>query len=145
VAEVYAREVGAQSELAPFLRATGIIVHGDPAICAQALALASTGSIESARRSFEWVRDEIRHAVDFRVDVVTCSASETLPDMGWYRCDPHGNKSGVDAQFTPPVERLAFTDAAYVPGVFSDPLPKVVQALRTSRTLAESLAALPDL
>ncbi len=64
--------------------------------------------------------------------------------MGWYRCDPRGNK-GVDARFIPPVERLAFPDAADVPGAFPDPLPKVVQALRTSRTLGESLAALPDL
>src|SRR5580704_18493046 len=31
-----------------------------------------------------------------------------LPEFGWYRMDSRGNKSGVDAQFCPPVERLAF-------------------------------------
>ena len=37
-----------------------------------------------------------------------------LPEHGWYRIDARGNKPGVDAQFTPPVERLAF--AIEIPG-----------------------------
>src|SRR5512135_2957192 len=32
-----------------------------------------------------------------------------LPESGWYRIDARGNKPGVDAQFTPPVEKLAFS------------------------------------
>ena len=32
-----------------------------------------------------------------------------LPEVGWYRIDPRGNKGGVNAQFTPPVEQLAFS------------------------------------
>ena len=31
-----------------------------------------------------------------------------LEDIGWYRCDARGNRPGVTAAFTPPVERLAF-------------------------------------
>ena len=31
-----------------------------------------------------------------------------LPDHGWYRVDPRGNKDGVDAQFDPPQEKLAW-------------------------------------
>src|SRR5262245_16150295 len=31
-----------------------------------------------------------------------------LPEHGWYRMDARGNKAGVDAQFCPPMERLAF-------------------------------------
>jgi len=31
-----------------------------------------------------------------------------LEEHGWYRVDARGNKEGVDAQFTPPNERLAF-------------------------------------
>jgi transglutaminase-like putative cysteine protease len=31
-----------------------------------------------------------------------------LKDYGWYRIDARGNKAGVDAQFTPPHEKLAF-------------------------------------
>src|SRR5437016_7948002 len=29
-----------------------------------------------------------------------------LPDLGWYRIDPRGNKKNVDAQFSPPNEQL---------------------------------------
>ena len=31
-----------------------------------------------------------------------------LEEYGWYRVDPRGNKPGVEAEFAPPVERLAF-------------------------------------
>jgi len=31
-----------------------------------------------------------------------------LKNIGWYRADARGNKEGVDAQFTPPREKLAF-------------------------------------
>lgn len=65
---------------------------------------------------------------------------------GWYLCDPRGNKPGVDARFTPPEERLAYTGPGVVrvPGVFADPLPAVVDALRSRRTFAEISAHLPD-
>jgi transglutaminase-like putative cysteine protease len=49
-----------------------------------------------------------------------------LPDLGWYRIDPRGNKKNVHAQFSPPNEQLAFrpTIAGEIdfPGVYSDPL-----------------------
>ena len=31
-----------------------------------------------------------------------------LPEIGWYRVDPRGNRAGVNAQFIPPQEQLAF-------------------------------------
>ncbi|WP_261344912.1 transglutaminase-like domain-containing protein [Novipirellula artificiosorum] len=31
-----------------------------------------------------------------------------LSEYGWYRIDARGNRSDVDAQFTPPIEKLAF-------------------------------------
>lgn len=179
-----------------FLRATEVVDHDHPVVRARALALGADDPTESARRLFEWVRDEIRHAADCRVDTVSCAASEVLtagaglclakshllaallrangipagfvyqrisfrgrfvlhglvavhlPNIGWYRCDPRGNKPGVNAQFTPPAERLAFStgpEVIEVPGIFAEPLPEVVRALRESRTLEESLGALPDL
>lgn len=69
----------------------------------------------------------------------------SLP-TGWYLCDPRGNKPGIDAQFTPPEERLAHAGPAVVrvPGLFPDPLPAVVEALRTHRTYAAITAHLPD-
>ena len=71
-----------------------------------------------------------------------------LPGFGWYRLDARGNKPGVDAQFDPPVERLAFHIS--LPGerafseILSDPLPEVVAALRSQSTWDGMLANLPD-
>ena len=57
-----------------------------------------------------------------------------LPDFGWYRVDARGNKPGVDAQFKPPVEQLAFdpvdSEEKLFPEILPDPLHIVVAALR---------------
>lgn len=73
-----------------------------------------------------------------------------LADHGWYRVDPRGNKAGVDAQFTPPREQLAFAvecdGEADLPEIWPVPLPVVVTALRswhTYDTLAEHLPDVP--
>jgi transglutaminase-like putative cysteine protease len=61
-----------------------------------------------------------------------------LPAFGWYRVDPRGNRPGVNAQFTPPVEQLAcrlnFPEEKNFPEILPDPLPVVVTALRTYST-----------
>ena len=71
-----------------------------------------------------------------------------LSGIGWYRIDARGNKLGVDAQFSPPIEQLAFRienpDEFEVPGVFSEPLPAVVEALRRYGTVGELAKNLPD-
>lgn len=71
-----------------------------------------------------------------------------LPDIGWYRVDPRGNKPGVNAQFVPPVEQLAFhitlEGEADLPGIHSDPLPAVVEALRSHATAQALWENLPD-
>lgn len=72
-----------------------------------------------------------------------------LPLHGWYRADPRGNRPGVDAQFTPPNEQLAFAieqpGEADLQAVYPDPLSLVVAALQTAPT-ADTLASnLPDL
>ena len=150
----------------PWLQSTDILDHVHPHVRAQALALRAEEEAETARCAFDWVRDRIRHAVDFGIDTVACSASEALaaraglcfakshllvallracglpaglayqrvrfgerfvlhglvgvclPTTGWYLCDPRGNKPGIDARFTPPVERLAFEA-----GPMSSPYP----------------------
>ena len=67
-----------------------------------------------------------------------------------YRVDPRGNKTGVDAQFTPPREQLAFAAQAAgeadLPKIWPEPLPVAVPALRswhTYDTLAENLPDVP--
>ena len=190
--------------LAPYLRADAVIDWSEPAVAAQAAALATGASspLAVAEAAFLFVRDAIRHSIDFRQNPVTCNASEVLrhgtgycyakahllvallrangipaglcyqrltldpatdrtrfclhglvavhlPEYGWYRIDPRGNKPGVDAKFTPPVERLAFAIAhpgeADLPGVHAAPLPVVVDALRRHATWDALLADLPDL
>jgi transglutaminase-like putative cysteine protease len=185
----------------PYLRATDIIDWRHPAVMDRAsrLRAGTSDPVAIARVSFEWVRDEIRHSVDFGLSPVTCAASEVLetgsgycyakshllaallranglaaglcyqrlsvddegrrfclhglnsvllPDIGWYRVDPRGNRTGIDAQFTPPVERLAFAPQlpgeADLPEIWPDPLPVVVDTLRSCATAQEVGERLPD-
>ena len=72
-----------------------------------------------------------------------------LPGIGWYRADPRGNRAGVDAQFNPPSEQLAFwvrlPGEADLPEIWTDPMPVVVNTIRAhedARVLGENL---PDL
>ncbi|PLX84958.1 MAG: Cro/Cl family transcriptional regulator [Desulfuromonas sp.] len=184
-----------------YLKETEIIDWRDPAILRLAAELAGgeTEPEEVAGRCFEWVRDEIRHSWDYRLNPVTCRASEVLrhgtgycdakshllaallrargipagfcyqrlslkgdsapyclhgmnavhlPGHGWYRVDARGNKPGVDARFTPPVEQLAFSTAdkmeADLPEIWPEPLPAVVTALTRCNTYLEVYQGLPD-
>jgi transglutaminase-like putative cysteine protease len=72
-----------------------------------------------------------------------------LRGIGWYRMDPRGNRPGVNAQFVPPQEQLAFPITlpgdADLPEVWTDPLPIVVEALRKYSTADALSQDLPDL
>ncbi|MGF1539925.1 MAG: transglutaminase family protein [Pleurocapsa sp.] len=72
-----------------------------------------------------------------------------LSQIGWYRLDARGNREGVDAQFTPPHEKLAFkiqfSEEADFPAVLPEPLQVVVKALQAHNTWNEMLYDLPDL
>jgi transglutaminase-like putative cysteine protease len=182
-----------------YLAATEIMDWQHPAVRRLAQELASQTPLETARRCFEWVRDEIRHSYDFQLNPVTCSASEVLqagtgycyakshllaallrandipaglcyqrlrvdeneqryslhglnaiylPEFGWYRVDARGNKSTVNAQFTPPIEQLAFKveceGKADLPTLLPDPLPEVIAALRSYETWDQLAEHLPD-
>lgn len=184
-----------------YLRSTDIIDWRDGGVLGMARRLGAGISDEAdrARACFEWVRDEIKHSHDHRLDPVTCTASETLragtgycyakshllaallrasglpaglcyqrlsrdgegppyclhglvavrlPGLGWYRADPRGNRADVDAQFTPPVECLAFRlsrpGEADLPEIWPDPAPVVVEALRAHTTWEALHANLPD-
>ncbi len=71
-----------------------------------------------------------------------------LPDSDWYRLDARGNRDGIDAQFAPPVERLAFCTNLPgehdLPGIYSTPLPMVVDSLRRYSTWDALYNNLPD-
>lgn len=72
-----------------------------------------------------------------------------LNDFGWYRIDARGNKEGVDAQFCPPEEKLAFNlvteGEMNLPDIYAEPLPVVVQALTEHHTYLAVLQNLPDI
>lgn len=71
-----------------------------------------------------------------------------LPDFGWYRIDARGNRPDIDAQFQPPVERLAFHPGlpgeADLPEIWPEPLPEVVAALEGYDSVPELWQNLPD-
>lgn len=184
---------------ANFLGTCEVIDTESPAILQTARQLAGTDVLETARRCFEFVRDEIRHSSDYQLNPVTCRASEVLehrtgycyakshllcallrasgipaglgyqrlsiddqgppfclhglcvvylPQFGWYRIDPRGNRADVDAQFDPPHERLAFepklSGEGNLPGIYVSPLPEVLTVLTRCRTWEEVLNTLPD-
>ena len=167
---------------------------------ARHLATGATSETELVRLAFEFVRDEIRHSVDFKLNPVTCKASDVLrhktgycyakshllaallrangiptglcyqrlsiaggdapyclhglnavylKEWGWYRVDARGNKPGVNAQFQPPREALAFPIVAPterdLPEIWAQPLPVVVDALSRYDTYEQVLANLPDI
>ena len=184
-----------------YLRATSILDHDSPEVqnLARELAAGISDPTPIAKRCFEWVRDEIKHSGDYKMNPTTCAASEVLrhgtgycfakshllaallrandipaglcyqrltrngrtapfvlhglsavllPEIGWYRVDPRGNRANVDAQFTPPVEQLAWPIAvegeADLPEIWPDPLPLVVDVLRTHETHDGVRDHLPD-
>jgi transglutaminase-like putative cysteine protease len=71
-----------------------------------------------------------------------------LEPYGWYRVDARGNKTGVDARFTPPVEQLAFPvlapDERDLPEIWAEPLQVVVDALTRLPTVQAVAENLPD-
>jgi transglutaminase-like putative cysteine protease len=76
-----------------------------------------------------------------------------LPVHGWYRIDARGNrargnKPGIDAQFTPTTEQLAFPiqfpGEATFPEIHAEPLAVVVETLRRHLSVAEVAGNLPD-
>jgi len=71
-----------------------------------------------------------------------------LKKFGWYRVDARGNKDGVDAQFNPPIEELAFElgENEYdLDGIWAEPLDVVVDALRNSCCYSEMVENFPDI
>ncbi|MGN6649600.1 transglutaminase-like domain-containing protein [Trinickia sp.] len=185
-----------------YLSASQYIDFDTPEVQAKARQLATQAASETEliRSSFEFVRDEIRHSSDFKLNPVTCKASDVLrhktgycyakshllaallrangvptglcyqrlsvtgegapyclhglnavylKESGWYRIDPRGNKAGVNAQFQPPQEALAFPigtpNERDLPEIWAEPLPLVVDTLARYDTYDQVLANLPDI
>ena len=72
-----------------------------------------------------------------------------LEGFGWYRMDARGNKEGVNAQFTPPIEQLAFPIITQgevdFKEILSEPLPQIIELLSRSQSYQEVADNLPDM
>lgn len=72
-----------------------------------------------------------------------------LQEHGWYRIDARGNKEGVNAQFSPPREYLAFMPVDNLekdlPEIWSAPLSVVVEALKKHKDIKQLYENLPDI
>lgn len=72
-----------------------------------------------------------------------------LNNRYWYRIDARGNKTGVEARFTPPVERIAFPISLDgerdLPEIWHKPHPAVIQVLEQYDTWEDVYHNLPDI
>ncbi len=71
-----------------------------------------------------------------------------LKKHGWYRVDPRGNKEGVDAQFTPPHEKLAFEleeGEINLPDILSEPMEEVLDKLKKCTSYDMMIENFPDI
>lgn len=189
------------SSMQAYLQSSNIIDWEEPTVLALAKQLAAQHDSPTAiaKACFEWVRDEVRHSVDYRMNPVTCRASDVLsyrtgycfakshllaallranqipagfcyqrlslddqgapyslhgfnavflPDFGWYRIDPRGNREGINAQFIPPQEQLAYTprlpEEVDFPHILAEPLGVVVETLQNHDRWDAVLSHLPD-
>jgi transglutaminase-like putative cysteine protease len=188
--------------MAPYLRFSTFIDGDHPEVAKKAADLASGCASEEdvVRKCFEFVRDVIKHSWDFKLNPVTCRASEVLTHetgycyakshllaallrknnipaglcyqrlavgtegppfclhglnavylkkYGWYRMDARGNRPDVDAQFSPPMEALAFPiflkQERDLPEIWPEPLPQVIDVLSRCSTVHEVMENLPDI
>lgn len=72
-----------------------------------------------------------------------------LPESGWFRLDPRGNKPGVDSQFCIHEEKLAYPIRENLgeidyPTVFTKPNSLVIESMRNSKNNQELYFKRPD-
>lgn len=185
-----------------YLESSEYINWKSPAVAEKARRLSQglDSEIAVAKACFEWVRDNIQHCSDFKIDRIACSASEALSfragfcfakshllaallrangipsglcyqrlsldgigkpyclhglnavylkEFGWYKADPRGNRAGIDAQFCPPTEQLAFklplACECDLPGIWHRPIEPVIRVLTSHSSYQAVLANLPDI
>jgi transglutaminase-like putative cysteine protease len=72
-----------------------------------------------------------------------------LKEFGWYRIDSRGNKEGVNAQFNPPYEKLAypirFNGEKDFPKIYDKPLDIVINSLKKYNNYVDMSNNLPDI
>ena len=67
-----------------YLQACDIVDFRNPAVLRLSVELAGDDVLATAQRCFEFVRDEIRHSSDYKLNPVTCAASDVLQHRTGY-------------------------------------------------------------
>ncbi|CAG1023102.1 hypothetical protein DOJK_02103 [Patescibacteria group bacterium] len=191
-----------RTQMKKYLVSSEYIDWQHPLVTVKALELANSCQSDEAiaKRCFEFVRDEIKHSWDYRLNPLTCKASDVLrygtgycyakshllaallranaipaglcyqrltiandsqpyclhglnavylQKYGWYRMDARGNKANVNAQFSPPIEKLAFSIISCwerdLPEIWAEPLSIVVNSLMQYQTVEQFIENLPDI
>ena len=67
-----------------YLASCEFIDFADPQVTEVAVSLRSECELETAKRCFVFVRDEIKHSADHRLNPVTCKASDVLRNRTGY-------------------------------------------------------------
>ncbi|MBL7002529.1 MAG: transglutaminase family protein [Gammaproteobacteria bacterium] len=185
----------------PYLETSEFIDWKHPDVINKAQQLSHGLATENhiIKACFDFVRDEIKHSNEYKLNPITCKASEVLKhktgycyakshllaallrankiptalcyqrlsiddkgapfclhglnavylkQTGWYRIDARGNNDKVNAQFTPPIEQLAFPITIEgefdIPEIYTKPLKSVVNTLTTYKTYDAVAQHLPD-
>ena len=129
------------------LKASEVLVHATGWCYAKSILLAALLRANNIPTAFMYQR----LSCDEYVPDVYCLHGLNaiyLKEHGWYRVDARGNKNGVNAQFTPPVEKLAFELTSYeynLDTYYTHPLPEVVEALSKYKTYDEMIENFPDI
>jgi hypothetical protein len=63
---------------ASFLFASPVVDYDHAAVATLATSLSDFTPAATAKRCFDWVRDEIQHSLDYHRNVVACAASDVL-------------------------------------------------------------------
>ncbi len=186
--------------LFPYLKPSSVIDWQNPAIQKLSERLASQSTTETAKNCFEWVRDNIKHSGEFKLNPVTVKATDVLTHKtgfcfakshllaallrankiptgfcyqclsmdgntspfclhglnavyldefsSWYRVDPRGNNTNINAQFLPPREQLAFPitlpqEVDYLE-ICAEPLPEIINLLTSSNSYQDVFKHLPN-
>ncbi|MEA2028794.1 MAG: transglutaminase family protein [Campylobacterota bacterium] len=128
------------------LKASEVLEHGTGWCYAKAILLAALLRANGIPIGFCYQR---LSCSEYKEDIYCLHGLNAihLKAYGWYRVDARGNKEGVDAKFTPPIEQLAFElgkNEYDLESIYEEPLPEVVKALQSYKSYEEMIHNFPD-
>jgi len=140
------------------IKASDVLKHGTGWCYSKAILLAALLRSNGIPTAFcyqrllcnEYVEEEETLDQDEKKKYIYCLHGLNaiyLKDYGWYRVDARGNKEGVDAQFSPPFEQLAFEvkDNEFdISEIYEEPLEEVLEALHNNKNYDQMVDNFPD-